>query len=84
MGLPKWDTVYLTIESVDGLQGAAAGQEILDPATAELWVASRFFDRNEKIYDRLGRNDKTKVVAKLQRCGGGAPGREPGKWRIIF
>lgn len=78
MGLPTWDTVRLTIEGVQGLEGTAAGQEVLDPNTAELWVASRFFDRNEKISDRLGKNDKTKVVAKLQRNGGGAPGREPG------
>lgn len=78
MGLPKWDTIQLTIEGIDGLQGTAAGQEILDPNTAELWVASRFFDRNESISDRLGKNDKTKVIAKLQRNGGGAPGREAG------
>ena len=76
MGLPEWDTVRLTIESDDGLAGTSAGQSILDPNTAELWVASRIFDRNTKISDRLGNNEKTKVIAKLQKQGGGCPGRE--------
>ena len=76
MGLPEWDTVRITLETVEGLDGTAAGMEVLDPETAELWVASRTFDRNQKVKDRLGKNEKTKVIAKLQRPGAGAPGRE--------
>mmetsp|Transcript_19005 Transcript_19005/g.19744 ORF Transcript_19005/g.19744 Transcript_19005/m.19744 type:complete len:288 (-) Transcript_19005:111-974(-) len=80
MGLPEWDTVRLTIEGNHGLEGTAAGQELLDPNTAELWIASRVLDRtnNHTVADRLGRNEKTKVICKLQKPGGGAPGREPG------
>jgi len=78
MSLPEYDTVRLTIESDAGLDGTAAGQEIMNPDTAELWIASRHLDRSQTIADRLGRNDKTKVIAKLQQAGGGAPGREPG------
>lgn len=76
MGLPEWDTVRVTLETVEGLDGTAAGVEVLDPETAELWVASRVFDRSQKVKDRLGKNEKTKVIAKLQRPGAGAPGRE--------
>lgn len=76
MGLPEWDTVRLTVEGNEGLDGTAVGNELLDPATAELWVASRVMDRNQIIADRLGRNEKTKVIAKLQKPGGGPPGRE--------
>jgi hypothetical protein len=78
MGLPEWDTVRLTIEGLQGLDGTAAGNECLDPDTAELWIASRNLERNQVLSDRLGRNEKTKVIAKLQRPGAGAPGREPG------
>eukprot|EP01031_Cornospumella_fuschlensis_P030366 gene30366-36690_t len=80
MGLPDYDTVRLSIEGEEGLQGTAAGQELLVEDTAELWVASRIFDRTkgQTVADRLGRNEKTKVVGKLQRPGGGPPGREPG------
>ena len=38
------------------------GQNILDPNTAELWVASRVFDRSQNVGDRLGKNEKTKVI----------------------
>jgi hypothetical protein len=78
MGLPEWDTVRLTIEGIHGLDGTAAGNEVLDPETAELWIASRNLERSQTLADRLGRNEKTKVIAKLQRPGAGAPGREPG------
>ena len=80
MGLPEWDTVRLTIEGIDGLEGSAAGQELLNPDTAELWISSRCLDRSpgQTIADRLGRNEKTKVIAKLQKPGAGAPGREAG------
>jgi hypothetical protein len=41
------------------------GQNILDPNTAELWVASRVFDRSQTVGDRLGRNEKTKVINSM-------------------
>ena len=44
-----------------------AGAEMMDAETASLWVASRDFQRGEKVGDRLGWNEKTKVVAKLQK-----------------
>mmetsp|Transcript_11881 Transcript_11881/g.17964 ORF Transcript_11881/g.17964 Transcript_11881/m.17964 type:complete len:161 (+) Transcript_11881:476-958(+) len=80
MGLPEWDTVHLTIQGVEGLDGTAAGQEILDPDTAEVWIASKCLDRSpgRTVADRLGRNEKTKVIAKMQKPGAGAPGREAG------
>eukprot|EP01036_Dinobryon_divergens_P023920 gene23920-32318_t len=77
MGLPEWDTIRLTLQGNEGIEGTAAGVELLDPETAELWVASRMFDRSQTVAERLGRNDKTKVVGKLQKPGAGPPGREP-------
>jgi hypothetical protein len=77
MGLPEWDSIRCCIEGQE-MDGTAAGQMVMDPDTAELWVASRNFDRNQTIADRLGRNEKTKVIAKMQKPGAGAPGREPG------
>lgn len=78
MGLPEYDTVRMTIEGDEGLDGTAAGQELLDQNTAELWVASRIFDRSpgQTVGNRLGNNEKTKVVGKLQKPGNGPPGRE--------
>jgi hypothetical protein len=76
MGLPEWDTIKLTIEGVDGLDGTQAAEQMLEADKAELWVASRNFDRGQTVGDRLGKNEKTKVIGKLQKPGAGAPGRE--------
>ena len=77
-GLPEWDTVSLSLEGSEGLKSTSVGQNILDPETAELWVAARIVDRDLPLANRFGKNEKTKVVGKLQRAGAGAPGREPG------
>mmetsp|Transcript_29385 Transcript_29385/g.50720 ORF Transcript_29385/g.50720 Transcript_29385/m.50720 type:complete len:288 (-) Transcript_29385:69-932(-) len=77
MGLPAWDTVALALEGDEGLDGTQASAELMDPETATLWVASRDFQRGQKVGDRLGWNEKTKVVAKLQKSGSGPPAREP-------
>jgi len=77
MGLPAWDPVALLLEGEDGLDGTQAASELLDASDATLWVASKDFARGHKVGDRLGWNEKTKVVAKLQRPGSGPPAREP-------
>ncbi len=33
--------------------------------------------RDKQLCDFVGRNEKTKLVVKLQKRGGGAPAREP-------
>jgi len=80
MGLPTWDSVKIALESAPhegGLDGTQAQGGVLEPDTATLWCAGREFVRGETVADRLGKNEKTKVVAKLQKPGGGAPAREP-------
>lgn len=77
MGLPEFDPVRLSIEGLDGLEGSPAGMDILDESTAELWAAGRAFQRDQTVGDRVGRNEKTKIVAKLQKPGAGPPAREP-------
>ena len=77
MGLPAWDPVALCLEGVDGLDGTQAAAELLEAPEATIWVASKDFPRGQKVGDRLGWNEKTKVVAKLQREGSGPPAREP-------
>uniref|UniRef100_A0A7S2MUC4 Uncharacterized protein n=1 Tax=Helicotheca tamesis TaxID=374047 RepID=A0A7S2MUC4_9STRA len=77
MGLPEWDTVKLALDSVDNLKGTSVGNEVLDPNNTSLWVAGKEFERGQLVSDRLGKNEKTKVIAKLQPKGSGPPGREP-------
>jgi hypothetical protein len=80
MQLPEWDPVRLMIEDVcapGGFLAECANRDFLDPATATLWWAGKEFFRDTTIGDRVGRNEKTKVVARLQPASGGAPVREP-------
>lgn len=77
MGLPKWDPVQLALESIDGLNGTQAQSALLEEDTAQLWCAGKEFARDQTVADRLGRNEKTKVVAKLQKPNAGPPAREP-------
>lgn len=77
MGLPEWDTIRLTLEGEDGLEGTQAGSELLEASSAELWAFNRMFERGTTLQDRIGRNEKTTIKARLQPANKGAPGREP-------
>jgi hypothetical protein len=82
MGLPEWDPVRLLLEDTahapDGFLAELAGKEFLDANTASLWWAGKEFFRDQKVGDRVGKNEKTKVVARLQAsAAAGAPMREP-------
>ena len=41
--------------------------QVLDEETAELWWASKNLLREKKLCDYVGRNEKTKIIAKLQK-----------------
>lgn len=80
MGLPAWDPVRLMIEDgldATGFLAEVAGRDFLDPNSATLWWAGKEFFRDGTVGDRVGKNEKTKVVARLQSATGGAPTREP-------
>eukprot|EP00947_MAST-08B_sp_MAST-8B-sp1_P005003 g5003.t1 len=73
MGLPAYDTVRVLIEGND----AEAVQGSMDPLSARLWWAGKEFLRDQTVGDRVGRNEKTKVICRLQGAKGGPPSREP-------
>ena len=77
-GLPDWDLAKVSLEdSMLGLKDTPVGAGLLDKASTSLWVAGKEFERGQLISDRLGKNEKTRVVAKLQKGGDGPPTREP-------
>ena len=76
MGLPAYDLVRDMLES-DDLAAAGITPQAFDPATATLWWAGKEFPRGKVVGDRLGRNEKTKIVVKIQNPGSGPPAREP-------
>lgn len=80
-GLPEHDPIRGMLEAAqkraDKLH-EEMGPEYLDPESATLWWAGKEFRRDQCVGDRTGRNEKTKIVARLQGKGGGPPAREPG------
>jgi cilia- and flagella-associated protein 298 len=77
MGLPPHEDVRVIIDEQDDLSSTQSGQLVLEDATAQLWWAGKELMRDRKLADYVGKNDKTKIIAKLQKRGGGAPMREP-------
>lgn len=54
-----------------------AGQQVLGEGAAQLWWAGKELVGGKKLMDYIGKNEKTKIIAKLHRRGQGAPAREP-------
>jgi hypothetical protein len=79
MGLPDNDTVRMLLEDAadDGFLHDLMGNDFLEADSASLWWAGKEFFRDQTVGERVGKNEKTKVIARLQKKGGGAPVREP-------
>ena len=77
MGLPAYDPVRMELENREELSGTQASLQVMDPSLAQLWFSGKEMLRGKTLADYLGKNEKTKVVVKLQKKGQGAPGREP-------
>jgi hypothetical protein len=54
--------------------------DYLDEDTATMWFAGKELYRDSKLMDikSVGKNDKSMIIIKLQKRGGGAPARETG------
>lgn len=77
MGLPDYDPIKLSLEGKEEIEGTSASLTYLDPETCTLWWAGKEFPRNKTLGDRVGKNEKTMIVAKLQKKGQGPPQRQP-------
>lgn len=77
MGLPPYDTVRQILDEKEEIGGTAAGMEVLDPENTVVWWASKELLPGKLLSDFVGKNEKTKIVCKLQKKGAGAPQREP-------
>lgn len=51
--------------------------QVIELSMAQLWFCGKEMQRGKKLSDYVGKNEKSKVVLKLQKQGHGAPGREP-------
>lgn len=44
-----------------------ASLEVIEEANAAMWWAGKEFIRGKKLVDFVGKNEKTKIVAKIQK-----------------
>ncbi|XP_070568803.1 cilia- and flagella-associated protein 298-like isoform X2 [Ptychodera flava] len=77
MNLPPHEPIRLEFEDNEDLTGTQASKEVIEASEVALWFSGKEMVRGKKLSDYLGRNEKTKIVAKIQKRGQGAPGREP-------
>eukprot|EP00794_Sanderia_malayensis_P000280 gene280-905_t len=77
MGLPPHDTIRLEFENNEDLSGTQAAAQVIDEKDAQLWWAGKELIRSKKLEDFVGKNEKTKIIVKIQKKGKGAPSREP-------
>lgn len=76
MGLPPHDPIRAELENTEDLSGTQAALEVIEAEKASLYWAGKELERGKKLGDYIGKNEKTKIVCKLQK-GKGVPAREP-------
>lgn len=77
MNLPPHDPIRMEFENVEDLSGTQASLEVLVMDEVSIWWAGKEFQRGKNLQDYVGKNEKTKIICKLQKRGGGPPAREP-------
>lgn len=76
-GLGDWEPIRVILENqeeFDAKLHSMADDLALD--TTSLWICSKELQPQKVFSDYFGKNEKTKMVAKLQKKGQGAPTRE--------
>lgn len=77
MGLPPYDPIHMEFENKEDLEGTQALLEIIPGDDASIWFSGKEMQPGKKLSDYLGKNEKSKVIVKIQKKGRGAPSREP-------
>ncbi|XP_031728453.1 cilia- and flagella-associated protein 298 [Anarrhichthys ocellatus] len=77
MGLPPHDPIRMEFEDQEDLSGTQASLQVIAEDECQLWWAGKEMQRGKKLQDYIGKNEKTKLVVKIQKKGQGQPAREP-------
>merc|ERR1740127_225327 len=75
--LPVYDPVRMELEDKEELDGQSELQQVLDYTQTNMWWAGKELRIDQTLEQYIGRNEKTKIVAKLAPKSSGAPVREP-------
>uniref|UniRef100_A0A4W4FXH4 Ubiquitin-like domain-containing protein n=1 Tax=Electrophorus electricus TaxID=8005 RepID=A0A4W4FXH4_ELEEL len=67
MGLPPHDPIRMELENQEDLSGTQASLKVIPEEEGQLWWAAKEMQRGKKLQDYIGKNDKTKIVVKIQK-----------------
>lgn len=76
-GLCHWEPVLILLENKEEFDHKQHGTDDLDLEKAQLWWAGKELATTKVLGDYVGKNEKCKVIVKIQHKGSGAPVREP-------
>lgn len=76
-GLGHWEPVLILLENKEEFDFRLHGTDDLELDKATLWWAGKELHPSKLLADYVGKNDKSKIIVKIQHKGSGAPVREP-------
>lgn len=76
-GLGEWEPVLVLLENQEEIDPVLHKTDDLEEAKAQLWWAGKELARGKLLQDYVGKNDKSKIIVKMQHKGSGPPVREP-------
>lgn len=75
-GLGEWEPIRCLLEEKEDFYEANNSDD-MNPGTATMWWAGKELQDGKLLSDYIGKNEKTKIVMKIQKKGQGPPVREP-------
>lgn len=72
-GLGDWEPIWVILENNELHDPKMDMTDDLDPPTTTLWAVNKELERHKSLQDYFGKNEKSKLVVKAVKKGGGAP-----------
>lgn len=76
-GLGDWEPIWIILENNEEHDPKMDLTDDLDTKSTTLWAVNKELQLGKTLMDYFGKNEKTKLVVKAVKKGGGAPQREP-------
>lgn len=76
-GLGEWEPIWLILENKEEHDEKMNLSDDLAVENTVLWIVNKEMQLGKKFSDYFGTNEKSKMVVKITKKGGGAPQREP-------
>jgi hypothetical protein len=72
-GLGEWEPIWVILENKEEFDEKMNLTDDLYPESTTLWGCNKELQKGKTFADHFGNNEKTKLVIKATKRGGGAP-----------